>query len=152
MREAARDYEADRPTPLWEDFGQFVHERCNAAFIFGHMTIFEIAFGQFVHERCNAAHREALRNNATYRKARRELSKQHDQLWNQIVKKVDPKLLDELESVVAREGGLEAEAAYVQGLRDGLKLARALDRLDWKIVCGKEEAEEEADDGSEKAV
>jgi hypothetical protein len=87
---------------------------------------FEEDFGEFIAARCAAAHKEALRSNPAYRKAREENSRRCRELWEKIKEKVGFELLDRFEGVHAERAGQEAETCYLQGLRDGLELAQKL--------------------------
>lgn len=86
---------------------------------------FEWDFGNFITNRIVAAHRGARRNPAWDRKYKQVFIRSKE-IAERIKEKVGWELFFEYDSVEGKLAALDGEAAYLQGLRDGLELAQKL--------------------------
>lgn len=99
---------------------------------------FEENFRQLAGERAQEGFGEFLRRSPTYRKVYRETLKQREAIGEEIAKAAGEDLLQEYDDLNAILTGLEAEAGYVIGLKDGLRLACELWGLDGRNGHGEE--------------
>lgn len=82
---------------------------------------------QFVYARQDVGYRMAMMFDPVYRYKREKLSDEHGRLFQTIVDKVGNwRLVDDFDDIHNQLSCLESEASYLQGLRDGVRLARLL--------------------------